>query len=449
MGVDVSILSQFIDKAHAEKIEEIVRHWEENPPDGPITEETNDDDIQDIVNDIIEESGGVEQEEEEEDDIDVDADDVEGREDENKSIEDIDWEDISDAEVPPDLSQSVVDELSTKLGYEKLYKLLAKLVDSKILQSITVPSHTEPTEEIERESEIGLPISRQQKWEVVKTISSWGQLFPTTSMGSFTSQHSIKRGPTLPTRAEYAIIMDTTGSMGDLSTNQSKFVAGFIFWLILKEARTHNDLVSFYCDGDNSTGSYPLVDTPDGSFKIDWTNWVSRWSSTDRSGLSPEDALRTSQSFRFPATTNYDEIWSWFIKIRCDGGTAVNIVPYYLLALDAQTRTPASPLNLIIIGDFDDLDPNRALEIGMFLDFYERKYGELNVSVMILGGRAKSDKFALVEKPRNEGGLGGTFINIPYGGGNNINPQDVFERIKKAALRPNSPLRKMKFNTRI
>lgn len=441
MGVDVTILSKYIGQECAEKIEQIVRRWEDNPPDGPITEETSEEDIQDLVDEItedVEQRVGPE-DDEEEDDLDIDADDVEGREDESGSIDDIDWDNIDDDEIPPDLSESVVRDLSKDLGYDKMYKLLSKLVDSKILQSITVPSHMEPTEEIERESGIGLPISRQEKWEVARTVSSWGQLFPTTSMGTFTSEHSVKRGPTLPTRAEYAVVMDTTGSMGDLSNDQSKFVAGFIFWLILKEARTHNDLVSFYCDGDNTTGDYELKESGDGSFNINWGTY----------GGSDESKLRTSQSYRFPATTNYDEIWNWFIKIQCNGGWAVNIMPYYLLALDAQSRTPASPLNLIIIGDFDDLDPDRARQIGLFLDFYERRYGELNVSVMILGGRAREDKFAIVERPRSEGGLGGTFINIPYGGHKPINPQDVFDRIKDAALRPNSPLKKLKFNARM
>ena len=151
----------------------------------------------------------------------------------------------------------------------------------------------------------------------------------------------------------------------------------------------------------------------------------------------------------------YLNLWEWFVKIRCNGGTAVNIMPYYLLALDAKQRTPASPLNLIIMGDFDDLSSIKSKKIGKFLEFYEKEYGELNVTVIVIGKDVNKDNYSLIETPRSEGGLGGVFINIPYGGssyfndGAAINPKIIIEKIKEAVLRPNSPLRKLKFKTRI
>jgi hypothetical protein len=162
-----------------------------------------------------------------------------------------------------------------------------------------------------------------------------------------------------------------------------------------------------------------------------------------------ERALKHAQSMRVPATTDYDRLWDFFIASKNDGGTSLNVTPYWVLAHDCKNRAVASPLNLMIIGDADNLDEAKAKSISLFLDFFERLYGEVNLTVVITKPVVLGDKFDLVERPRDKGGLGGIYIHLPMGNDKDINPQLIVEKIKEAVLRPNSPLRKMKFKTRI
>jgi hypothetical protein len=448
MSVDVEILKKYMTPEQAEKIKEIIRHWEKDQSPDDIPEA--DEDIEKLVEDITGKDDSEDEEEEEggegeggsegEGGLDTDV----GEKEKPESITGIDWDNISEEDIPKDLSEEDINELAKHVNYDTLYKLLAKVVESKILQSITVPSHSEPSVFIERESKIGLPIAQQQKWEVTKSISSWGQLFPGTQMGKWKSKTEMLRGPSMPTRAEYAIVMDTSSSMGNLRTSDGKFVSGFILWLVLQEAKLHNDLVSFYRDSDGVSGGM-------GAFQLERTGQLGRGlhGTTRLFSTFDERALRNAQSMRMPATYDYDKLWNFFIKTKCDGCTALNVTPYYILAKDAKNRTPSSPLNLMIIGDNDDLDDDCAEEISLFLDFYERQYGGVNLSVIITKPNVDASKYELIEKPRSEGGLGGFFIHLPMGAGTVINPQLVMEKIQEVALRPNSPLRKMKFKTRI
>ena len=323
-----------------------------------------------------------------------------------------------------------------------MYRILSKVVESKILQAITAPSHAEPSISVERESYIGLPISQQEKWETGRSISKYGQLFPGTGMGTYRGTHEVLRPPTSMTKAEYAIILDTTHSMTWHSykeplTSTSKFVAGFLIWLILKEAKIHGDMVSLYLDNSSTgagMGNYSFSDTMD-PFSL--------------SGYKEEDGEKK----RIPSTYDYDAVWEFYINSGNEGGGALTITPYYQLMIDANKRPKASPLNLIIMGDFDNLGEESAKNISIFLDYYKKKYGEINASVITIDGSSDESKFKdvqiLSEIPIEKGGLGATYIHLPYGNKVAINPQDVARRIEAVAFRPNSPLRKYGFKTRI
>jgi len=412
--------------------------------------ELTDEEIENIVNEVTNEWENEEEIEDliDDDEMDFDLeDDLEGGKE--NDADSFDWESIKTEEIAPDLPPDVLDDLCSELGYRKMFKILSKLIESRILRTITVPSHAEPTEEVERDSEIGLRMGKQEKWDIVKSISSWGGLYPSTTMGKTKTEKIVKKGPMIPKTAEYALIMDGTGSMrakrnyGGGNTadswdiNSSQFVSGFITYLVLEEARIHGDRVSFYMDSNRHMGTYGMKGS-DGDFDMDWE------------GRNPDDIIKKAEQYRYPATTNYDGLWEWFIRQECCGGAAVTLMPYFMLSRDAQSFSVASPLNLIVMGDFDDIEEEESRQIGKFLDFFEKKFGDINLTVIVIDKNPEMRKFKWVEKPRSEGGLGGVLINLPYGSEQEkpFNPQIVFDKIKNAVFHKNSPIKRMKFKSR-